>query len=233
MNKLLKNSMIGLMLVSFLIFTSCDAIRNSNNAQRGTVIGATTGAVAGGVIGNNVGDGNNTAVGAILGAVVGGAAGALIGNKMDKQAREIDEVVPGADVQRVGEGISVTFSENSGIYFATDHYDLNAESKSSLDKLIKIFKKYDQTNILLEGHTDNTGRAAYNMSLSEKRAESVAQYLKNNGVSASRITTKWYGETQPKYDNSTAEGRSKNRRVEVAIMANQEMQNEAKQEVKN
>lgn len=233
MNNLLRNTLIGFMLVSLIMFTSCDAIQNSNNTQRGAAIGATSGAVAGGVIGNNVGDGHNTAVGAILGAVVGGAAGALIGNKMDKQAREINEEIPGAEVERVGEGISVTFDENSGIYFATDHYDLNAKSKESLNKLIDIFKKYDQTEILLEGHTDNTGRAEYNMSLSEKRAESVSSYLKQNGIATSRITTKWYGEEQPKHDNSTAEGRSKNRRVEVAIMADQDMRSEAEQQTKN
>ncbi len=233
MKRLLKNSGIGLLVMSFILFTSCDAIRNSNNAQRGGVIGATTGAVAGGVIGNNVGDGNNTAVGAIIGAVVGGAAGALIGNKMDKQARDISNELPGAQVNRVGEGISVTFDENSGIYFATEKYNINQKSKESLDKLATIFKKYPNTNILLEGHTDNTGSAAYNMTLSKNRAESVLDYLASQGISRSRFTVKWYGETQPKYDNSTAEGRSKNRRVEVAIMANNTMKTNAEQQVQN
>lgn len=232
MNRLFKNSLLGLFVASFVLFTSCDAIKNSNNAQRGGAIGATAGGVAGGVIGNNIGDGHNTAVGAIIGAVVGGTAGALIGNKMDKQAREINEEIPGADVQRVGEGISVTFDENSGIYFATNKYNLNQQSQNSLDKLVKIFNQYPNTNILLEGHTDNTGKAEYNMGLSEKRAESVATYLKNHAISSNRITTKWYGETQPKYDNETAEGRSKNRRVEVAIMANEKMKEEAKEQTK-
>lgn len=226
----MKNSMIGLMLVSFIAFTSCDVIRQSNNTQRGAAIGTTAGAVAGGVIGNNVGDGGNTAIGAIIGAVVGGAAGALIGNQMDKQAREISTEMPGAEVNRVGEGISVTFDENSGIYFATDHYDLNQQSTNSLNQLVTIFKKYPNTNILLEGHTDNTGRAEYNMTLSKKRAQSVYDYLADHGISSSRLDMNWYGETQPKYDNSTAEGRSKNRRVEVAITANQEMKQDAKQQ---
>lgn len=229
MNIFFKKPLIGLMALS-LVFTGCDAVKNSNNAQKGGAIGAGSGAVIGGVIGNNVGDGNNTAVGAIIGGVVGGTAGALIGNKMDKQAREIDEEVPGAEVNRVGEGISVTFDENSGIYFATDKYNINEKSKSSLNKLVSIFKKYPDTNILIEGHTDNTGRAEYNMQLSEKRAESVSSYLKSQGVSAVRFTTKWYGESQPKYDNSTKDGRSKNRRVELAIMADQEMKREAKRQ---
>lgn len=230
MKKLFKNTFIGISLISFLIFTSCEAIKNTNKAQRGGAIGAGAGAVAGGVVGNNVGDGHNTAVGALIGAVVGGAAGTLIGNKMDKQAREIDRDIPGADVERVGEGISVTFDENSGVYFATDKYNINSQSQESLDKLVKIFKNYPNTNILLEGHTDSTGPSDYNMKLSEKRAKSVRDYLENKGVSNGRFTTKWYGEEQPKYDNDTKQGRSKNRRVEVAIMADKEMQKEAQQQ---
>lgn len=233
MYNFLKKVFIGLTVAGLITFTSCNAIKNSNSAQKGGVIGGGTGALAGGIIGNNVGDGHNTAVGAIIGGVVGGTAGTLIGNKMDKQAREIDEEVPGADVNRVGEGISVTFDENSGIYFATDHYDLNDESQKSLNKLIEIFEKYDQTDILLEGHTDNTGKADYNMNLSEKRAKSVGDFLSGHGIASSRLTTKWYGETQPKYDNSTEEGRSKNRRVEVAIMADKEMKKEAEEQIKD
>ncbi len=229
----LKSISLVLLALVFVSFTSCEAIKNSNNAQRGGAIGATAGGVAGGIIGNNVGDGNNTALGAIIGAVVGGAAGALIGNKMDKQARDISEEIPGADVSRVGEGISVTFDENSGIYFATDKSNINTQSQASLNKLANIFKEYPNTNILLEGHTDNTGRAEYNMGLSERRAMSVRNYLVNQGISPSRFTVKWYGETQPKYDNTTAEGRSSNRRVEVAIMANQEMKSEAQQQAGN
>lgn len=227
MKRILKDTSIVLTLMAFVLFTSCDAIQNANNAQKGGAIGASTGAVAGGIIGNNVGDGHNTAVGALIGAVVGGAAGALIGNKMDKQAREISDEIPGAEVNRVGEGISVTFDENSGVYFATNKFDINAQSQNSLDKLVKIFKDYPDTNILLEGHTDSTGKAEYNMSLSEKRAKSVRDYLVGKGISRDRFTTKWYGEEQPKEDNETAEGRSKNRRVEIAIMANDNMKKEA------
>lgn len=232
LNKIIKNTFIGFLLISFIAFSSCEALKNTNKTQRGGAIGASAGAVAGGVIGNNAGSGHNTAVGALIGAVVGGAAGSLIGNQMDKQAREIDEEIPGAEVSRVGEGISVTFDENSGIYFATNKYDVNEKSRESLDKLVNIFKNYPNTDILLEGHTDNTGKSDYNMGLSEKRAKSVRDYLIDQGVESSRFTTKWYGEEQPKDDNETEEGRSKNRRVEVAIMADDNMKKEAEEQTK-
>ncbi len=233
MKTLFKKINIVLLISAVLLFTGCEALQNTNKAQRGGAIGAGAGATAGAVIGNNVGDGHNSVVGALIGAVVGGTAGALIGNKMDKQAREISDEIPGAEVNRVGEGISVTFDENSGIFFATDKYDINEQSKNSLDKLVKIFKDYPNTNILLEGHTDNTGRAEYNMELSEKRAKSVYNYLTQQGVESHRFTTKWYGEDQPKHDNSTADGRSKNRRVEIGIMADETMKQEAEEQAGN
>lgn len=229
MKKTANKSLVIVMALS-LIFYSCDAVKNANNTQKGGAIGATGGAVIGGVIGNNVGDGNNTALGAIIGGVVGGAAGAYIGNRMDKQAQEIEQEIPGAEVTRVGEGISVTFDENSGVYFATNKSDINDKSQQTLNKLIGIFQEYPNTNVLVEGHTDNTGADAYNMTLSKQRAQSVTNYLTSHGLSGGRFTTKWYGETQPKYDNSTVEGRAKNRRVELAIVANEEMKEEAKQQ---
>ena len=229
MKKIANKSLVIVMALS-LIFYSCDAVKNANNTQKGGAIGATGGAVIGGVIGNNVGDGDNTALGAIIGGVVGGAAGAYIGNRMDKQAQEIEQEIPGAEVTRVGEGISVTFDENSGVYFATNKSNINAKSQETLDKLVAIFQEYPNTNVLVEGHTDNTGADAYNMTLSKERAQSVTSYLTGHGLSSGRFTTKWYGETQPKYDNSTAEGRAKNRRVELAIVANEEMKEEAAQQ---
>ena len=229
MKKIANKSLVVVMALS-LLFYSCDAVKNANNTQKGGAIGATGGAVIGGVIGNNVGDGDNTALGAIIGGVVGGAAGAYIGNRMDKQAKEIEQEIPGAEVTRVGEGISVTFDENSGVYFATNKANINAKSQETLDKLVGIFKEYPNTNVLVEGHTDNTGADSYNMTLSKERAQSVTSYLTGHGLANGRFTTKWYGETQPKYDNSTAEGRAKNRRVELAIVANEEMKEEAAQQ---
>lgn len=224
-----QNKLSALVLAIVLVFISCDATKNVNNTQKGGAVGAAGGAVIGGVIGNNTGDGDNSVLGAIIGGVVGGAAGAYIGNRMDKQAKEIEQEIPGAEVSRVGEGINVTFNENSGVYFATNQSDISGESEISLLKLITIFQKYPKTNIIVEGHTDSSGSDTYNMELSKNRAQAVTNYLSSNGISASRIETNWFGEDQPKHDNSTAEGRSKNRRVELAIVANEELKEEAKE----
>ncbi|MCP9200421.1 OmpA family protein [Gramella sp. GC03-9] len=226
--KIRLNKMMAIVLAAGML-VSCEATKNANNKQKGAVIGASSGAVIGGVIGNNTGDGN-TALGAIIGGVVGGTAGAIIGNKMDKQAKEIEQEIPGAEVERVGEGINVTFDESSGVYFDTEKYNINDKSRQTLNKLADIFKEYPQTNILVEGHTDNTGSDSYNLTLSKNRAQAVTGYLVDSGVDRGRFTTKWYGESQPKYDNNTAEGRAKNRRVEIAIVANEELKEEARQQ---
>ncbi len=170
----------------------------------------------------------NTALGAILGAVVGGGAGAIIGKKMDKQAEDIKTQVPGAKVERVDEGITVEFS--SAVLYGFDSYSLTDASKQTLNSLITILNKYPDTNLEVQGHTDNKGTVEYNMGLSIKRATSVADYLKANGIAAGRITTKGYGLTVPKYTNDTEEGRAQNRRVEFLIAANQKMQQDAQKE---
>ena len=221
------NRIFAVLIASTLLF-GCEATKNASNKEKGAVIGAAGGAVVGGVVGNQVGEGN-TALGAIIGGVVGGAAGAYIGDRMDKQAQRIEEEIPGAEVERVGEGINVTFDEKSGVYFATDKYNIEGQSREALLKLAGIFKEYPNTNILVEGHTDSTGSDAYNLTLSKNRAQAVTNFLVNEGISSGRINTKWYGESQPKYDNSTVEGRAKNRRVELAIVANEELIEEAKQ----
>ncbi|WP_324719137.1 OmpA family protein [Salinimicrobium sp. HB62] len=229
--KIRQNRFFAILFAAVMLI-GCDATRNASNKQKGTVIGATGGAVIGGVVGNNVGEGN-TALGAIIGGVVGGAAGAYIGDRMDKQAQRIEEEIPGAEVERVGEGINVTFDETSGVYFATDKYAIEGQSREALMSLANIFKEYPNTNILVEGHTDSTGSDAYNLTLSKNRAQAVTNFLTSQGISSGRITTKWYGESQPKYDNSTVEGRSKNRRVELAIVANEELKREAEQQAGN
>lgn len=226
-----RKSIFAILFVASLTF-SCDATRNASDKQKGTVIGATGGAAVGGVIGNNVGEGN-TALGAIIGGVVGGAAGAYIGNRMDEQAKKIEEEIPGAEVERVGEGINVTFDETSGVYFDTEQYDINQRSREALDRLTAIFKEYPDSNILIEGHTDSTGSNAYNLTLSKNRAQAVTNYLRQEGISPGRLDTKWYGEAQPKYDNSTVEGRAKNRRVELAIVASEELIEEAERKANN
>ncbi|HEX9825795.1 MAG TPA: OmpA family protein [Flavobacteriaceae bacterium] len=227
---------IGVYLLSLLIIislTNCKAIQNANNKQKGAVIGATGGAVLGAIIGNNVGKGGNGELGAVIGGVVGGTAGVLIGAKMDKQAQKIEEEIPGAKVERVDDAIVVTFDENSGVYFATGKYNINTASQTTLDKLSGIFIEYPDTNILVVGHTDSVGSEESNMTLSKNRAYAVTNYLINKGLSSGRFTTNWFGETQPMHDNSTAEGRAKNRRVNVAILPSQKMIDDAKAQAGN
>lgn len=227
---------ISISILSFFIafsLTSCDAIKNANNKQKGGVIGATGGAILGAIIGNNVGKGGNGELGAVIGGVVGGTAGVIIGNKMDKQAQKIEEEIPGAKVERIEDGIVVTFDENSGVYFATDKYNINAASQQTLNKLANVFKEYPDTNILVVGHTDSVGSEDYNMTLSKNRAYAVTNYLISNGISNGRFTTNWFGEGQPMHDNSTAEGRAKNRRVNVAILPSEKMIEDAKKEAGN
>lgn len=228
-----KSIIVSLTLLVALTLTNCEAVKNANNKQKGTAIGVAGGAILGAIIGNNVGKGGNGEIGAVIGGVVGGTAGVLIGNKMDNQAKKIEQEVPGATVERVEDGIVVTFDENSGVYFNTNKSDINSKSQATLNKLAGVFAEFPDTNILVVGHTDNTGREGYNMTLSKERAYSVTNYLKDKGLSAERFTTHFFGETQPKFDNSTAEGRSKNRRVNVAIVPNEKMKEDAKNDAKN
>jgi len=202
--------------VAALIFSGC---KSMNNTQKGTAIGAGAGAAAGAIIAKN------SAVGALIGAAVGGSGGYLIGRNMDKQAKEIKQQIPDAQVERVGEGINVTF--NSALLFTINSSTLSDSAQVSLNKVAKIFKKYPETNILVEGHTDDTGSDTYNMQLSEKRAEAVSGYLISKGVDQNRFNVKWYGESQPKYPNDNEANRALNRRVELAIMANDEMKKDA------
>lgn len=207
-----------LILLSAVVLMGCQA----SNTTKGSALGGAAGGLLGGII---AGDGN-TARGIIIGAAVGGTAGALIGNKMDKQAEELRADLEGAQVERVGEGIKITF--DSGIMFATNSSSLNPDTKENLRNLASVLQKYEDTNILIEGHTDNTGAEDYNQSLSEKRASAVLDYLVSLSVDYQRLQTKAYGELQPVADNSTQAGRRANRRVEVAIYANDKMKRMAK-----
>jgi outer membrane protein OmpA-like peptidoglycan-associated protein len=199
-----------------------------NKTTRGAVIGGAGGAVVGGVIGHAAG---STVLGAILGAAVGGAAGAYIGNYMDKQAAEMQRDLEGAEVQRIGEGIKITF--DSGILFDIDKSDLRPVSKTNLAELAKILNKYPDTNILIEGHTDDTGSDEHNMTLSKDRAQSVASNLATLEVKSARFSTSGYGETQPIVMNDTPEGRQKNRRVDIAIIANDKLKKAAQEKTKS
>lgn len=226
----MKNfSILTLALVMSIgtLFTSCEAIKNTNNTQRGAGIGAASGAVIGAILGNNLGKGGKGAMGAVLGGVVGGVAGGVIGNKMDKQARQIDEVLPGAEVKRVGEGIQLVLNENA-VRFDTNKSTLTATAKANLDKLIPVFTEYPDTDITIFGYTDNTGPADYNLKLSGERAASVRNYLVSKGVASSRFNVTGLGIADPIATNDTPEGRTQNRRVEFAITANDKMQQDAK-----
>ena len=180
------------------------------------------GALAGAIIGKAAG---NTTTGAIAGAAVGGATGAAIGNYMDRQSREMEEDLENAKVERVGEGIKITF--DSGILFELNSSELSAASKQEIAKLSEILKKYEDTNILFAGHTDSSGSDEYNLELSQERAKSVAAYTASLGVDAERMTITGYGESTPIASNETVEGRQQNRRVEVAIWANDKLKEAA------
>jgi outer membrane protein OmpA-like peptidoglycan-associated protein len=212
-------------------FVSCEAVKNTNNTQRGVAIGAASGAVIGGVLGNNLGKGGNTALGAIIGGAVGGAVGGVIGNRMDKQARKIEQTLPGAEVERVGEGIKLTLGENS-VNFDLNKSSLTSKAKANLDRLVPVFNEYPDTNIQIFGYTDSSGADDYNLKLSEQRAESVKSYLAGKGLNSSRFTTIGKGEADPIASNDTKEGMSKNRRVEFAITANEKMIEDAQKEAK-
>jgi len=227
-------SLVAMALAFVVTFTSCEATRNANNKQKGAVIGATSGAVLGAILGNNIGKGGNGELGAVIGGVVGGGAGVLIGAKMDKQAQKIEQEIPGAQVERVDDGIVVTFDENSGVYFDTNKYNVNAASQTNLNKLANVLAEYPDTNVLVVGHTDSVGADAYNMTLSKNRAQAVTNYfVQDKNLSAGRFTTNWYGEQTPVGDNSTAEGRAKNRRVNIAIIPNEKMKQDAMNEAGN
>lgn len=218
--KQIKNAFI-LCLGAIIIFTGC---KNMSKSQKGVLIGAGAGGAAGAGVGKAAG---NTALGAIIGATVGGVAGGIIGRRMDKQAEEISKI-PGAEVKRVGEGINVTFEE--GVLFGYDKFNISTNAEKKLDELATILNKYPDTYLLIEGHTDATGSAEYNRTLSQKRAEAVSDGLRDKNVKNQRIKTAWYGEVQPKYSNDTEGNRAKNRRVEFAIYASEDLIKEAKQE---
>jgi outer membrane protein OmpA-like peptidoglycan-associated protein len=214
------------LMLSFGVLLLCIAVGCSSwsNTAKGGTFGAAGGAVAGAAIGNAAG---NTVLGAIIGAAVGGAAGAYIGHVMDKQAEEIENDIAGAKVERVGEGIRITF--DSGILFDVNKSDLKPISQQNITKLAETLRKYEDTNVLIEGHTDATGTEDYNLELSRRRAQSVANFLSSLNVSPTRFTIMGYGESQPITSNDTADGRAANRRVEIGIMANDKLKKAAEE----
>lgn len=194
-----------------------------NNKERGAIIGTGAGAAIGGAIGSRNG---GTAKGAIIGAAVGGAAGAIIGHQMDQQAKELDQNIPGAVVERVGEGIQVTFE--SGLLYDFNSAEVKATARQNLQSLAASLDRYPDTQLLIAGHTDSVGTDSYNQQLSERRARAAADYLVSQGVSAARLRTVGMGESEPVDTNDSEAGRARNRRVEIAIYASEELKAKAR-----
>ncbi|MGB4776589.1 MAG: OmpA family protein [Daejeonella sp.] len=216
----IKISILGLAIAtSAMLFQSC----NATKTQKGAAIGGVTGGVIGAIIGKQAG---NTAVGAIIGGAIGGTAGAFIGRKMDRQAEELKQTIPNAEIIREGEGIIVKF--DSGILFDVNKADLKSAGVNNVQNLAASLKKNPETNILIIGHTDDTGSSNLNDKLSTQRAQSVKSYAMAQGISSARLDTKGKGENEPIADNSSETGRAQNRRVEIVIVANNKMKEEAK-----
>jgi outer membrane protein OmpA-like peptidoglycan-associated protein len=210
--------------LAVLVLAGAPGCASMNKSSKGAVIGGVAGGVAGGVIGNQTG---STTRGAIIGAVVGGAAGAIIGHQMDQRAKEIEQNVPAAIVERVGEGIQVTFP--SGLLFDFDSDVVRSNAATNLNELASNLSKYGDSNLMVAGHTDAVGSSAYNQTLSEHRAQSAARYLTAHGVSR-YIATAGLGEREPVGSNTTEAGRQQNRRVEIAIYASAALQEDARRQ---
>ena len=213
-----------LLLSGALVLSSCGA----SNTVKGGGIGAGAGAAVGAGVGSVIGGGRGAAWGAGIGAVLGGTTGAIIGNKMDKQKAEL-EAIEGAQVESVNEGEAIKVTFESGILFATNSSTLNAASRSSLAKFATSLQNNPDTDVKIYGHTDSSGSDAINNPLSKRRAESVYNYLLSKGISGTRIESDGYGSSQPVADNNTAAGKSQNRRVEVFILPNAKMIQDAKE----
>ena len=213
-----------ILLSGALVLSSCGA----SNTVKGGGIGTGAGAAVGAGVGSVIGGGKGAAWGAGIGAVLGGTAGAIIGNKMDKQKAEL-EAIEGAQVETVNEGEAIKVTFESGILYATNSSTLNAASRSSLDRFATSLQNNPDTDVRIYGHTDSSGSDAINNPLSQRRAESVYNYLLSKGISGSRIESQGFGSSQPVADNSTAAGKSQNRRVEVFILPNAKMIQDAKE----
>ena len=211
-----KKAIAAMLLSGGLILSGCGL----SNTAKGAGIGAGAGAIIGAGVGRVAG---NTALGAIIGGVVGGTAGTLIGKKMDKQKKELEEQVKNAKIESVNEGQAIRVTFDSGILFATNSSTLSSTSQNSLRSFAANLKANSQTDMLIIGHTDNTGSDRINDPLSLNRASSVRSFLSAQGVDSSRMRVDGKGSHEPVADNSTASGRKQNRRVEVYIIPNKAM----------
>ena len=208
------SSVLSILVAVGLLAAGCSSL---SNTEKGAAIGTGAGAAAGAAVGKAAG---GTAEGAIIGAAIGGTAGAIIGQRMDKKAEELDEELENAEIERVGEGIKVTF--DSGLLFDFDSAALRPAAERDLAEFANSMEEFDGTKILIVGHTDSKGSDSYNEELSERRSASASNYLKRQGVASSRLSMAGRGESEPMASNQTPEGRQQNRRVEVAIYASEE-----------
>lgn len=210
---------------------SCATTPNDPNAntKEKAAIGAALGAVAGAVIGYQGDHSGGALRGALVGAAAGGAVGAGVGYYMDKQQAEFEQKLAAekqaheVEIQRLkDQSLKITMS--SEVSFDFNSAKINPAFAKTLDKVADILKRYDRSNIRIVGHTDNVGSEDYNMKLSQQRAQAVAYYLEDQGVSSNRITTEGRGELEPRADNATEAGRQLNRRVEMFIQPDQDIQ---------
>lgn len=215
MDRYVSHSRTTLTLTALLALTTAlQGCASLGNTEKGAAAGAAAGGVLGGIIGDQMG---HTARGAIIGAAVGGTTGALIGRRMDQQAKSLEDELENATVERVGEGIFISF--DSGLLFDFDSDLLRTEARANLTELAESLKEYDGTEVLIVGHTDSVGDASYNLRLSQRRAEAASRYLDQQGIDARRLRAEGRGEDEPVASNDTEAGRQQNRRVEVVIFA--------------
>ena len=206
------------LLIAFMSTTAfADVATSRDKTVKGAAIGGVAGAIAGAIIHNNRGSGNAKR-GAVIGGAVGAATGAIVGAMMDKQERELRQI-DGIDVARTGED-ELKVTVRNEILFDFNSASLRSSSRDELREMADVFNKYNDTTIVVAGHTDSVGSESYNQRLSDRRASSVTGYLEDLGVRGSRIDAVGYGESRPKASNSSAGGRQQNRRVEIFVRAN-------------
>jgi outer membrane protein OmpA-like peptidoglycan-associated protein len=215
-----KRNRIGTAIATILCVVVLAGSGCATNQGKGAAIGGGGGAALGAGIGALAGGGKGALLGGLIGAGVGAGSGAVIGHYMDKQEAELRKV-KGASIDRQGDKLVVSF--NSAILFDKNKADLKPKSKSDLAEFAQVLKKYPDTDLVIEGHTDNTGKKARNQKLSVSRAQSVIAFLGTEGVAGPRMTGRGYADDRPVADNSTEEGRKQNRRVQVQIEANQQL----------
>ena len=210
-------TLVPVLMLCVLLAAGCASM---SKTQKGAAIGAAAGALGGAAVSDD------DTKGAVIGGAIGALAGGLIGSYMDKQAAEMEEI-EGATITREGDQLKVTF--DNAILFDFDSSVLKPASRTQLDQVASVLVKYPDTDILVMGHTDSKGSEDYNLNLSERRAASVRNYLEAQGVATLRIRSRGFGESVPVSDNTSDLGRAQNRRVELSIMANEELRERAAQ----